>query len=148
MEFVLKRRPRDLMDPACTNPEKVTSTSTTQDLLNEEIHKLAMQTHLEVQQREDIRRDLAERVKFVFPDLRLVETVFYWQEDLSKIQQGRKSGKIFEGGNYSCERLHGGYQYRCDHFSCKCKQTEKTCGHWIWNNLQIRVSGQAHLCCG
>ena len=32
--------------------------------------------------------------------------------------------------------------------SGKCKQTEKTCGHWIWNNLQIRVSGQAHPCCG
>ena len=102
VEFALGRRPRDLMDPAFTNPEKVTSTSTTKDLLNEEIHKLAMQTHLEIQQREDIRRDLAERVKFVLPDLRVGESVFYWQEDPSKIQQGRKSGKIFEGGDYSC----------------------------------------------
>ena len=50
---------------------------------------MAMQTHLEVQQREDIR-DLAERMKFVPPDLR---AGFYWQEDPSKIQQGRKSGK-------------------------------------------------------
>ena len=31
--------------------------------------------------------------KFVPPDLRAGENVFYWQEDPSKIQQGRKSGK-------------------------------------------------------
>ena len=43
------------------NLEQLTFTSTKQDLLNEEIQKLAMQTHLEVQQREDIRRALAER---------------------------------------------------------------------------------------
>ena len=52
-----------------------------------------MTTHLEVQQREDIRRDLAERMKFVPPDLQVGESVFYWQEDPNKIQQGRKSGK-------------------------------------------------------
>ena len=52
-----------------------------------------MKTHLEVQLREDIRRDLAERMKFVPPDLRVRESVFCWQEDPNKIQQGRKSGK-------------------------------------------------------
>ena len=51
-----------------------------------------MKTHLEVQQREYIRRDLAERMKFVPPDLRVGESVFYWQEDPNKIQQRRKSG--------------------------------------------------------
>ena len=55
--------------------------------------KLAMRTHLTVQQREDIRRDLAGRMKLVPPDLRAGESVFYWQEDPNKIQQGRKSGK-------------------------------------------------------
>ena len=56
--------------------------------------KLAMKTHLEVQQREDIRRDLAERMKSVPPDLRAVEQVFFlWQDDPSKTQQGRKSAK-------------------------------------------------------
>ena len=52
-----------------------------------------MQTHHEVQQPEDIRRDLDERIKFVPPDLRAGEHVFYWREDPSKIQKGRKSGK-------------------------------------------------------
>ena len=43
-----------------------------------------MKTHIEVQQREDIRRDLAERMKFVPPDLRAGEHVFYLREDPSK----------------------------------------------------------------
>ena len=61
------RRPRDLLDPASMNPEQLTSTPTKQDFLNEELQKLAMSTHLEVQQREDFRQDLAERMKFVPP---------------------------------------------------------------------------------
>ena len=94
LELAMGRRPRDLMDPASMNPEQLTSTPTKQDLLNEEIQKLAMKTtHLEVQQREDIRRDLAERMEFNPPDHRVGESVFYWQEDPSKIQQGRKSGR-------------------------------------------------------
>ena len=52
-----------------------------------------MRTHLEVQQREDIRRDLAGRMKFVPPDLRAGENVFYWLGDPSKIQQEWKCGK-------------------------------------------------------
>ena len=60
----------DLLDPTSMNPEQLTSTPTKQDLLNEEIHKMAMRSHLEELLRENIRRDLAERMKFVPPDLR------------------------------------------------------------------------------
>ena len=93
MELDMGRRRRVLMDPAAMNPELLTSTPTKQDLLNEEIKKLATKPHLEVQQREDIRRDLAERMKFVPPDFRVGEQMLNGQEDPSKIQQGRKSGK-------------------------------------------------------
>ena len=93
MELAMGRRPRDLLDTASMNPEQLTYTPTKQNLLNEEIQKLAMRTHLEVQQREDIRRDLVERMKFVPPDLRAGENLFYWQEHPGKIQQRRKSGK-------------------------------------------------------
>ena len=93
MELAMGRRPRDLLDPASRNPEQLTSTPTNQNLLNEEKQKLVVTIHLEVQQREDIRRDLAERMKLVPPDLRTGEHVFYWQEDPSKIEQGGKSGK-------------------------------------------------------
>ena len=85
MELAMGRKPRDLLDPASMNPEKLTSTPTKQDLVSEEIQKLAMKTHLEEQQREDIRRDLAEPMKFVHLDLRAGEHVFYWQEDLRPI---------------------------------------------------------------
>ena len=93
VELAMGRRSRDLIDTASMNPEQLTSTPTEQDIRNEEIQKLALKTHLEVQQREDIHYDLAERMKFVLPDLRVGESVFCWQEDPSKIQQGRKSGK-------------------------------------------------------
>ena len=51
--------------------EQLTSIPTKQDLLNE------MRTHLEVQQEEDIRRDLTDRMTFVPPDLRAREHLFY-----------------------------------------------------------------------
>ena len=128
MELAMGRRPREHMDPAFMNPEQLTSTSTKQDFLNEEIQKLAMQTHLEIQQREDIRRDLAERMKFVPPDLRVGESgesVFYWQEDPSKIQQGRKSGKWLK---VEIIAVKGPWwlSVLVRPFSCKCKQTKKT----------------------
>ena len=88
------RRPRDLLDPASLRIQSsFHSRQPSRDLVNEEIQKLAMRTHLEVQQREDICRDLAERMKFIPPDFRAREIVFYWQDDPSKIQQGRKSDK-------------------------------------------------------
>ena len=101
------RRPRDLMDPASMNPEQLTSTPTKQDLLNEEVQKLAVKTHLEVQQREDIRRDLAERMKFVLPDLRAGESVLYWQEDPSNNSARRKSRKWLKVVDYCCQNPHG-----------------------------------------
>ena len=120
-ELAMRQKPRDLLDPASMNPEQLTSTSTMLDPLNEEIQKLAMRTHLEVQQREDIRRDLAERMKFVYPDLHAGEHAFHWQEDPSKIQQG---------GNHCSQGHHGCCQYRCDHISGKCGQAEETVGHY------------------
>ena len=87
MELAMGRRPRDLMDPASMNQEQLTSTPTKQDLLNEEIQKFAMQTYLEVQQREDIRRDLAEKMKFVPPDLRVGEQVFTGKK--IRVQSGK-----------------------------------------------------------
>ena len=94
MELAMGKRSRDLMDPASMNPEQLTSTPTKQDLLSEEIQVLVMKTNLEVQQREDFRRDLAEKMAFVPPDLRVEEQVFHWQEDPSKFQQGRQSGTL------------------------------------------------------
>ena len=92
------------------------------------IQKLAMKTHLEVQQREDIRRDLAERIKFVPPDLRAREHVFYWQEDPSKIQQGRKSGKLLKVEIIAVMGIHGSCQHEMRPCFSKHKQAEETVG--------------------
>ena len=51
MELVMGR---NLLDPASMNAEQLTSTPTKLGRLNEEIQKLAMLNHLEVQQREDV----------------------------------------------------------------------------------------------
>ena len=59
-----------------------------QNSLNEKIEKPAVQTHLEIQQREDIRRDLAERMKFVPPDLRVGERVFTCKKTRVKFSKG------------------------------------------------------------
>ena len=45
-------------------------------------------------------------MKFVLPDLRAGENVFYWQEDQSKIQQGRKSGKWLKVEIIDVKRPH------------------------------------------
>ena len=101
------------------NPEQLTSTPTKQDLLNEKIQKLAMKTHLEIQQRADIRRDLAGRMKFAPPDLRTRENVFYWQEDPGKIQQGRKCGRWSKVEILAV--THGCHQHWFVHLSSKCE---------------------------
>ena len=51
MKLAMGRRPRDLLDPASMNPEQFTSTPTRQDVLIEEIQKLVVKTHHEVQLR-------------------------------------------------------------------------------------------------
>ena len=107
------------------SPEQLTSTPTKQDILSEKIQKLAMKTHEEVQQREDIRRDLAEGMKFVPPDLGVEEQVFYSQESEQNSARTR-IWKMVEGGNYCCQRPYGSW---CDHFSGKCKQVKETFGH-------------------
>ena len=97
-ELAMGRKPRGLLDPASMNPEQFTSTPTKQDLLQEEIPKLTMKTHLEVQQREDNRRNLAERMKFVPPDLQCRRTcVLLARRSEQSIQQGRKPGKWLKG---------------------------------------------------
>ena len=55
---------------------------------------LAMRTHLEVQQREDIRRHLAGRMKFVLPDLRATEKCFIGKKIRAK---SSKDGNLVNG---------------------------------------------------
>ena len=81
-----------MLDLANMDPQQLTNPPKAADQDNEELQRLAMKTHLEVQQREDIRRDLVDKMRFVPPNLTIGEKVYYWQEDSSKIKIGRKSG--------------------------------------------------------
>ena len=107
---------------------------------------LAVKTHLEVQQREDIRRDLAERMKFVPPDLRTREHVFYWQEDPSKIQQRRKSGRWLKVEILAVKGHMVAISAGASIFLVNVSKLRRLWTLWIWKNFQIRVSGQEHLC--
>ena len=92
LELTFGRRPKDLLDPTSMDPQQLTTEPNKEDRTNEELQRLAMKTHLEVQQREDIRRDLASHLKFVPPNLVPGDRVYFWQTDSSKIKQGKKSG--------------------------------------------------------
>ena len=92
LELAFGRKPRDLLDLATMDPQQLTNRPRAADKDNEELQKLTMKTHLEIQQREDIRRDLAETMWFATPDLVPGEKAYYWQDDSSKIKIGRKSG--------------------------------------------------------
>ena len=118
MELAKKKSPRDLMDPASMNPEQRTSTPTKQDFLNDETQKLAMKTHLGNE--EIIHRDLAERMKF-FSRSSSERTTVYLARRSEQNSARKKIWKMFEGGNYCCQRLHGCHQHGCLHFSGKCK---------------------------
>ena len=74
------------------NPEQMTTDRTKEDRMDLELQRIAMRTHIEVQQREDIRRDLAANLKFIPAELIPGEKVYYWSEDPSKIKQGKKGG--------------------------------------------------------
>ena len=103
MESAMGKRPRDFMDPAAMNPEQLTSTPTKQDLLHEEILKLAMMTNLEVRQREDILRDLAERMKCVPPDLRLGKCILLARRS----EQNSATTEIWESLNVGIIAVKG-----------------------------------------
>ena len=54
--------------------------------------------------------------------------MFYWQEDPSKIQQGRKSGTWLKVEIIAVKGPTGSYQNRCEHCSGRCEQVKKTFG--------------------
>ena len=89
---------------------------------------MELATHLEVQQREDIRRDLAERMKFFLRTF-VQENMCLLARRSEQDPARTGSWKVVEGGNLCSQGPHGCCQYRCDHISSKQKQAEETVGH-------------------
>ena len=91
MELAMGRGPRYPMNPAFMNPEQLTSTSTKQDFLNVDSEDDHTNTS-----RNPTKRRFAEILLnewSLFLPISKWESVFYWQGDPSKLQQGRESGK-------------------------------------------------------
>ena len=102
--------------------------------------KMAVQTHFQEQELEDIRRSLAERMKFVPPDLRAEEHDICF------------TGKMIRTRSSKNENLENGWRWKslqsnapwlvsikCEHISSKHKQPEDTIGHCRFE----RTSGHA-----
>ena len=76
VELAMGRRPIDLTDPAFMNPEQA-NLHINQTRSLERGNSKADYANLEIQQRGNFRRDLAERMRFVPPDLRVGEKVLF-----------------------------------------------------------------------
>jgi len=50
LELPFGRKPRDMLYPANMNPQQLTAERTREDITNEELQKIAMKTHIEIQQ--------------------------------------------------------------------------------------------------
>ena len=87
-------------------------------------------------------------MKFVPPDLRVGEQMFYWQQDPSKIQKGRKSGKrlkfeIFAVKGTMVVIITGTFILQVN--VSKLRRPLDTAD---LEEQQIRASEQEHLCYG
>ena len=86
--LAMGRRPRDLMDLASVDPEQLTSTPTNEDSkirYGNTSRGTTTRRHSMIScWRNEVCSSRARRRR----------TSVHWQEDLSKIQQGRKSGKL------------------------------------------------------
>jgi hypothetical protein len=86
IELAFGRRPPDLLDYETANPEELTTDPLTKDKLDREIRKLALKTHLQARQQEDLRQDLARNVRPSDGPFSPSERVFFWEKDESKFK--------------------------------------------------------------
>ena len=85
-------------------------------------------------------------INCVAPDLRVGESLFYWQEDQSKIQHGRTSGKWLEVEVITVKGPMVVISIGTSIFQVNAKAGYgDRWTQWICKNLQIRASEQEHL---
>ena len=63
LELAHGRRPPDLLDYETSSPEQLTNDPLTEDKIDRIVRKLALKSHLEARQAEDLRLDLAKHVR-------------------------------------------------------------------------------------
>ena len=90
--MVFGRRPRDVVDVENSNIEQLTTEATASEHRTQRLRNLALKAHLEARQCEDLRRDLAQNLRFVTGEYSIGDKCWLWFEDKSKIKQGKKTG--------------------------------------------------------
>ena len=71
--------------------------------------------------------------------------MFYWQEDPSKIQQGRKSGKWLKVEIIAVNGPMVVISTGVSMISVNSSKLRRPWALWIWKNFWTRVSEQEHL---
>src|SRR4051812_9960111 len=87
LELVFGRTPPPLFDLETANPEQITNDPLVPDQLTEHMKVLAIKANLEAKQSDDLRRDMAARIKPSEGPYKLGDKVFYWAKDHSKIKE-------------------------------------------------------------
>jgi hypothetical protein len=85
LELAYGRLPPPLLDLEQANPEQLTCDPLAEDQLNTTLKRLAMKAHLEAKQSDDLRHDLALRIRSSEGPFRPGERVFFWHKDSSTI---------------------------------------------------------------
>ena len=143
MQLAMRRRPRDVMDPAAMSPEELTSTPIEQDLLNEKIQKVGYEGNISMSNNEKtFAETLLKEWNLSAPIFRVEERVFYWQEDS---EQNFSKNENLENGWRWMEIIAVTGPWLLSilvHFSGKRNQAKETCGHsgsgrtfgFVWAN--------------
>ena len=71
------------------DPGQLSEPPTDDQQKNDVLQRLALKAHIEAQQLQDLRRDIASRLRPSEGPFSAGERVFYWDQDHSKIKSGR-----------------------------------------------------------
>ena len=62
LELAFGRRPRDVITVENSNPEQLSHDQSKPEISDQQLQTIAMKTYLEARQRDDIKKDLAQRL--------------------------------------------------------------------------------------
>ena len=98
LEMAFGRRPADVIGVEQQGPAELSADVPAPELLTQAIRKLATQSYLEARQADDLRQDIASRLRLSDGPFVPGDKVYYWSQDVSKIKSdGSYKGKWIKG---------------------------------------------------
>ena len=88
IELAFGRRPPDIIMTENASPTQLSEPEDPDQLRDVVIQRLAIKAHLEAQQMQDLRKDLARRLRPSEGPFKAGDKVFYWDQDRAKIKSG------------------------------------------------------------